>query len=241
MPLLTRALGALAGAVLMLPGAADAQARPQARTPQQRSSGVWVAPYIGVGFQSNYYDGVVQFSDGGTDFLTVDPGSTALIGLQIGYRVSPKWTLHGNISTASLNAQYIEDLTPRPDSDLRTTQIEAGALYDVGALRLGKDKAPISVGGGLSLTTHSMKQFTWNGNAIRPSTTSLGAHALAALDIPLAPKLTFHGQAKLSVTPLSLGDLEEKIAAAEGGGLTASLDAGTSSYFQLLFGAAYHP
>jgi hypothetical protein len=64
---------------------------------------------------------------------------------------------------------------------------------------------------------------------------------VAALDIPLAPKLAFHSQAKLTMTPLSLGDLEEKIAAAQGGGVTATLDAGMSSYFQLLIGAAYRP
>ena len=79
------------------------------------------------------------------------------------------------------------------------------------------------------------------GSVIRPSATSIGAHALAALDIPLAPRLTFHGQAKLTLTPLSRGDLEEKIAAAEGGGVTATLDGGTSTYFQLLVGAAYRP
>lgn len=91
------------------------------------------------------------------------------------------------------------------------------------------------------MTSHSLKRFTWNGNAIRLGTTSIGAHGLATLDIPVAPKLNFHGQAKLSLTPLSLGDLEEKIAAAEGGGLTATLDAGTSTYFQMLFGVAYRP
>lgn len=230
----------IACGALLLPSSASSQSRPQPRA-SKPAGAIWVAPYIGVGFQSSYYDDVVQFSDGSSDFLMVDPGTSVLLGLQLGYRFSPKWTLHLNASTSSPNAEYIEDLTPRPDNDLRTTQFEAGLLHDVAALRVGRDNAPLSIGGGLSMTSHSLRRFTWNGNAIRPSTTSVGAHGLAALDIPLAPKLNFHGQAKVSVTPLSLGDLEDKIAAAEGGGVTASLDAGTSTNFQLLFGVAYRP
>lgn len=237
---LKNALTGLTCGVLLLPSLAAAQTRPQRQAPKPAGA-IWVAPYIGLGFQSAYYDDVVQFSDGSSDFLTVDPGSSAVLGLQFGYRFNPKWTLHLNASTSAPNAEYIEDLTPRPDNDLRTTQFEAGLLYDVAALRVGRDKAPLSVGGGLSLTSHSLKRFTWDGNAIRPSTTSLGAHGLAALEIPLAPKLNFRGQAKVSVTPLSLGDLEDKIAAAEGGAVTASLDAGTSTAFQMLFGVSYRP
>ena len=222
---------------LLLPGVAGAQARTPTPAPR-RTSAVWIAPYLGLGFQSAYYDGVVQFSDGGSDFLTVDPGTSVILGAQLGYRFNPKWTLHLNVSTASPNATYVEDLTPRPDVDLRTTQFEAGLLYQVTTFRVGRETTPLAVGGGLSLTSHSVKRFTWNGNAIRPATTAAGAHALAALDIPLGPKLDFHGQAKLSVTPLSLGDLEEKLAAAQGGGVTAALDAGTSMYFQFVFGVA---
>jgi len=237
---LKNALTGIACGMLLLPSLAAAQARPQKQAPKPAGA-IWVAPYIGVGFQTAYYDNVVQFSDGSSSFLTVDPGSSVLLGLQAGYRFSPKWTLHLNASTSSPNAEYIEDLTPRPDNDLRTTQLEAGLLYDVAALRVGRNNAPLSVGGGLSLTSHSLNRFTWNGNAIRPSTTSIGAHALAALEIPLAPKLNFRGQAKVTVTPLSLGDLEQKIAAAEGGPVTASLDAGTSTSFQMLFGVSYRP
>lgn len=235
------ALAGLVVTVAMVPGSAGAQARTQTRAPQPPSSGLWVAPYFGAGFQSAYYDGVVQFSNDSTAFLTVDPGTSVVLGIQLGYRLSPKWTLRGNISTASPSAEYIEDLQLRPENNLRTTQIEAGILYDAASLRVGRDKAPLSVGGGLSLTSHSIKNFIWNGNAIRPSATSIGAHALAALDIPLAPRLSLHSQAKLSMTPLSRGDLEEKLAAAEGGSVTATLDGGTSTYFQLLVGAAYRP
>jgi len=44
-----------------------------------------------------------------------------------------------------------------------------------------------------------------------------------ALDGVCAPRVDFHGEGKLTLTPLSLGDLEQQLAAAEGAGLTASL------------------
>ena len=231
----------LASAVLLFPNLAEAQARRSQPQTTKKPGNVWIAPYIGVGFQNAYYDGVVQFSDGTSEFLTVDPGTSVLAGAQFGYRFSPKWTLHVNVSTTSPNAEYIEDLSPRPDNSLRTNQLEAGLLYNAASVRIGRDQAPLAVGGGLSVTNHSLKRFTWSDNAIRPSTTSIGAHGLAALDIPLAPKLNFRGQAKVSVTPLSLGDLEEKIAAAQGGAVTASLNSGTSLAFQMLFGVSYRP
>lgn len=231
----------IASGLLLLPNLADAQARRSRPQATKQPGNVWIAPYIGIGFQNAYYDGVVQFSDGSSEFLTVDPATSVLAGAQFGYRFSPKWTLHVNVSTTSPSAEYIEDLTPRPDNSLRTNQFEVGLLHDAASFRVGRDQAPIAIGGGLSVTNHSLKRFTWDGNAIRPSTTSIGAHGLAALEIPLAPKLNFRGQAKVSVTPLSLGDLEEKIAAAEGGAVTASLDGGTSVAFQMLFGVSYRP
>jgi hypothetical protein len=237
---LTRTL-VFAGTVLLLPAAAQSQARTPAPARPAAASRLWIAPYFGAGFQNNYYDGLVQFSDASSAFLTLDPGTSTVLGVQLGYRLSPKWSVQGSLSTAAPNASYIENLTLRPDQHLRTTQIDAGLLYDAAALRVGKDKAPITIGGGLSLTSHSIKNFLWNGNTIRPGATSVGAHVVAGLDIPLAPKVSFHSQAKLSLTPLSRGDLEEKIGAAQGGGVTATLDGGTSTYFQLNLGAAYRP
>lgn len=235
------AFALITGGVLLLPNLADAQARRAQPNPSGQHGKLWIAPYIGFGFQSAYYDDVVQFSDGTSEFLTVDPGSSVLAGAQFGYRFNPKWTLHVNVSTTATSAEYIEDLAPRPDNSLRTNQLEAGLLYDAASLRVGRDRAPLAIGGGLSVTNHSLKRFTWNGNAIRPGSTSIGAHGLAALEIPLASKLNFRGQAKVSVTPLSLGDLEEKIAAAQGGAVTASVDPGTSIAFQMLFGVSYRP
>jgi hypothetical protein len=237
---LTRTLG-FAGAILLLPAAAQSQARTAAAARPAAASRIWIAPYFGAGVQSNYYDGLVQFSDGSSAFLTLDPGTSVVFGVQVGYRLSPKWTMQSSVSTASPDASYIENLSARPDQNLRTTQIDAGILYDAAALRVGKDKAPITIGGGLSLTSHSIKNLVWNGNTIRPGATSIGAHVVAGLDIPLAEKFSFHSQAKLSLTPLSRGDLEEKLGAAQGGGVTAALDGGTSTYFQLNLGAAYRP
>ncbi len=216
---------------LLLPASAGAQS-----TPLSPIGSFWVTPYLGVGFQGTYYDDVVQFSDGGMDFLKIDPGSALVYGVQLGYRHRSTWTVNLNVATSSPDAQYVEDLELRPDVDLRTTQLEVGLLYDLSSFPVGGKIAPFLIGGGLSLTFHSLDRFTWGGNFIEPSNTSIGVHGLAALDIPLVPKVSLRGQAKLAVISLSLSDVEEKIAIAEGGGVTATLDSETTTYFVISVG-----
>lgn len=197
---------------------------------------LWVTPYLGIGVQGEYYDGVVQFSDGGTDLLRIDPGTGLVIGAQLGYRFRPALTLHVNVATSSPDADYVEDGTLRPDVELETTQLEAGLLYDLGSFPVAGAIAPLFIGGGLSLTFHSVDRFSWDGNVVQPSTTSIGVHGLIGLDVPVGPRVSVRGQGKVSVSPLARGGLEEKIALAEGGGVTASVDGGTSSYFVLSAG-----
>jgi len=195
-----------------------------------------VTPYLGIGFQGEYYDDFVQFSDGGTDLLRIDPGSGLVYGVQLGYRVGPSWTLQVNLATSSPDAKYVEDRKIRPDVELRTSQLEVGVLYDLSTFPVGGKIAPFLLGGGLSLTFHSLNRFRWKREVIEPSTTSIGVHGLAALDIPLAPKVSLRGQAKLAVISLSLGDLEKKIAFAEDGGVTATLDSGITTYLVISAG-----
>jgi hypothetical protein len=121
-------------------------------------------------------------------------------------------------------------LTLRPNVGLRSTQIEGGALYDLSTFPVAGKIAPLSVGGGLSLTIHTLNRFTWGGTFIQPRTTSLGVHGIAALDLPVAPKVSVRGQAKLVLSRLATGNLETKIAFAEGGGVTARLDTRTLTY-----------
>lgn len=227
-------------AALFLPGPAFAQARRAMRVLEPLGQ-FWVTPYLGVGFQNRYYDGVVRFSDGSTKFLTIDPGTDIVFGAQVGYRFRRAWTLYGNVATSSPDAGYVENLNLRPDVGLRTTQVEGGVLYDLRTFPVGGKIAPFSIGGGLSLTVHSLHRFTWDGNFIEPSTTSVGVHGLAALDIPLAPKLSLRGQAKLTLSRLARGDLEDKIAFAEGGGVTGRLDGKTLANFLISGGVTIRP
>lgn len=172
----------LACIALLLSNSARAQARRAAPPPRPLRS-FSVTPYLGVGFQNRYYDGVVRFSDGSTALLTFDPGSDVVLGVQGGYRFQPKLSALVNLATSSPGARYVEDGSLRPDVGLTTMQLDAGLLYDLRTFPVGGKAAPFSVGGGLSLTFHSLSRFTWNGNIVEPGTTSVGIHGLAALDI----------------------------------------------------------
>lgn len=233
MPRISRNTFVILGCVgaLLLPSSAGAQS-----TPLSPIGSFWVTPYLGIGFQGEYYDDVVQFSDGGTDFLRINPGSGLVYGVQLGYRFRPSWTLQVNVASSAPDAEYVEDLRLRPDVELRTSQLEVGVLYDLSTFPVGGKIAPFLLGGGLSLTFHSLDRFTWGGQFVEPSSTSIGVHGLAALDIPLAPKVSLRGQAKFAVISLSLGDLEEKIAFAEDGGVTATLDSGITTYLVISAG-----
>lgn len=153
----------------------------------------WVTPYLGLGFQAKYYDGVVRFSDGDVDLLSIGSASGLLFGAQVGYRFRKALTLHVNVATSSPDAQYVENGSLRPDVNLQTTQLEAGALYDLGTFPVAGKIAPILLGGGVSFTFHSVGRFVWDGRFVEPRTTSVGVHGLIGLDIPIAPKLSLRG------------------------------------------------
>ena len=223
-------------ALFLLPNAARAQS-----TPESTMGSFWITPYLGVGFQGEYYDDFVQFSDGGTDFLTIDSRKRIVFGVEMGYRLQESWSLRFNLGTASPDAQYVEDLSLRPEAELKTTQFEMGLLYDLGTFPVGDKVAPFQIGGGLSATFHSLDRFSWDGGFINPRATSFGVHGLAAVDIPLGPKLSLRGQGKLSVTPLSFDDLEDKISAAEGGGVKANLESHTMTDIVFSVGLSIRP
>ena len=220
--------------VLLLPGQGWAQT-----TPSSPLGSFWVTPYLGVAFQGEYHDGLVQFADGDIELLRLDPGSALVYGVQAGYRTGMAVTLQANLSYSVPEARYIEDNNIRPGVDVKTTQLELGLLYDLSTFPIADKIAPFLIGGGLSLTFHSFDPFQWSGDFIQPSSTSIGVHGLAALDIPLAPKISLRGQAKLTASSLALGDLNDKIAFAEGTAIVNSLDGGISTYFVLTAGLTF--
>ncbi|HEY6783367.1 MAG TPA: hypothetical protein VI159_00360 [Gemmatimonadales bacterium] len=191
----------------------------------------WVMPYVGVGFENRFYDGIVTFSNAKTKSLLIDPGSAIVVGAEAGYRFRAAWSVYAGVSTSSPTGQYIENLTLQPDVTLKTTKLDAGVLYDVLTMPVGGKSALLSIGGGISLTMQSLHQFSWKGNTVEPSSSSAGLHALAALDIPLGSKLSFNAQTKLTVSSLARGNLQNEIALAEGGGVTAQLDSRTLTDF----------
>lgn len=209
--------------VILLLGPNFASAQRAAKTTPQKT---WLSPSIGFGSHGTFYNGILKFSDNSVDFLMIDPGSAFTLGLQIGHRFQPSLTGYLSLSTSSTQARYIEDLTVRPSLDLRTTLFEVGILHDIGNLKSGPTGIPIQLGGGLSLVTNKLKNFAWDGILITSSSTSLGFHGLGALEIPFEPSISFRGQIRMNFTAPSYGDLEKKIAAAEGGGVTASMDSG---------------
>lgn len=230
-PEMMRLVKLVAGGML-LPSLVVAQAR--------GTGALRIGVHVGLGLEGVYYDDVVQFSDGGTDFLTLDPGTAFVLGAQVGYRMSPGWTLQFGLTTASRDAEFIDDLTVEPDVKFRTTEIEAGVLYDLRSFPVGGKAAPFMLGGGLTVTRHSLDRMTWSGEAVDPSTTSFGVHGLAALDIPLAPTVSLRLQGKLVVSSLSRGGLEDELGRAESVGqpapVTASLDGGTGTRFAISTG-----
>ena len=201
----------------------------------------WIGAYIGVGFQSEYHDGLVQFADGDMELLTLDPGSGVVFGARAGYRFAPSWTAQANLGYSKSDAQYVEDGTIRPDVGLSTTQIELGVLYDLSTFPVGGELAEFFLGGGLSLTFHSFDRFQWGDFLIAPISQSFGVHGLAGLDIPLTSVISLNTQAKLTVTALSLGDLNDKIAVAEGVAIVQPLDGGIGTYFVLSVGVSIRP
>ncbi len=230
----TRFLLLACAGVLLLPGQGWAQV-----TPVSRLGSFWVTPYLGVGFQGEYHDGIIEFANGDRELLRLDPGSAIVLGVQAGYRTGTAVTLQLNLAYSAPEARYIEDNNIRPSVDVKTTQLELGLLYDLSTFPIADKIAPVLIGGGLSLTFHSFDIFRWDDTFIEPSSTSIGVHGLAALDIPLAPKISLRGQAKLTASSLALGDLNDKIAFAEGTAIVNSLDGGIATYFVLSAGLTF--
>lgn len=221
---------------LMLPSLARAQ-----EVPLSPIGSFSVTPYLGLGFQSEYHDAVVEFDDGDRELLRLEPGTGIVIGVQAGYRVGSSLTAQANLSYSAPAAEYVEDNEVRPSVDVKTILFELGVLHDLSTFPVGANVASFLVGGGLSLTFHSFDPFQWDDVFIEPSSTSFGVHGLAALDIPLASKLTFRGQVKLTVTSLALGDLNDKIALAEGNLIVNPLDGGIGTYLVLSAGVTIRP
>ena len=73
-------------AVTTLFGLAPAPANAQGDEPAGR---FFLTPHLGVTSESDFVEGAVRFSDGDVDFISIEPGTGLLLGLELGYAFGP--------------------------------------------------------------------------------------------------------------------------------------------------------
>lgn len=200
--------------------AAAGGARPAAK--------VSLTPHLGVVGESRFVDGPVAFSDGGVDFIRIDPDTGILLGLEIGVLFRPKLRGVLALSYASADATYFEDNELRPDLDIDTIRIQPGVMVTV----LQAGKTDLAFGGGLTIARYAIDNMIWNDTVISPGSTSIGLFGAGALDVALTPKVAFHTHLALELNRPAYGDLEDALAFADNeAGATVDHDGRTALVF----------
>lgn len=172
----------------------------------------FITPHLGVTSESDFVDGAVRFSDGGVDFISIEPGTGLLLGVELGYTFGPKLDGVLTLSYATADARYIEDGRLRPDASIDTIRIQPGVMYSV----FDNDKVDISVGGGLTIARLSLDRMVWNDRAVNAASTAIGVFGAGGLDVALSARASLHVHLALEVTRPSYGELEERLAFADG-------------------------
>ena len=67
-----------------------------------------ITPHVGVVSESAFVDGLVRFSDGDTDFISIEPRTGILLGVELGYRFRPKVSGVLALSYTTASVRYIE-------------------------------------------------------------------------------------------------------------------------------------
>jgi len=189
-------------------------ASPSAAIAQQASepAAFAITPHIGVTSESAFVDGPIVFSDGGVDYVLVEPRTGVLLGLELSYWFSKKLAGVLALSYATADARYIENNDLRRDVGIDTLRIQPGVMVNV----LGTDKFGLDVGGGLTIARISLDSLVWNDRVISPSSTAIGLFGAAGIDVTLTPRLSFHSHLMLELSRPSYGDFEDEIARADG-------------------------
>lgn len=186
--------------------------RPATGQSTPRAGRFFLAPHLGIASDSDYVDGAVRFSDGSVDFISLEPETGLLVGLELGYAFGP--TLDGVLvlSYATADARYIEDGELRPDAEIDTIRIQPGVMVNV----VDNGKIGVGVGGGLTIARVSLDRVFWNGRPVDADSTAIGLFGSAGLDVGISPRASFHAHLALEVTRASYGDLEGRLAVADG-------------------------
>lgn len=171
-----------------------------------------ITPFLGGVSDSDIVSGPVVFSDGDTDFISLEPGSVLQLGLELDMRLKPK--LHGNlmISYASGAARYFEGDNRRRDASVHTTRIQPGVIWEL--LRSGK--LGLGAGGGLTIARVTMDDLVWNDRAVSARGTAIGLYGAGELDVKISQLVSLHLHLVLEATRMSFGDLEDELAFADG-------------------------
>ena len=86
-----------------------------------RADSLTLSPFLGVVSESDVVNGAVRFSDGGVDFISIEPELGLMIGVELGLQLRPKLVGMLALSYASADATYFEDDTQRPDIGVSTS------------------------------------------------------------------------------------------------------------------------
>lgn len=187
-------------------GAAFAQEAP----PSQAT--LSITPHIGVVSESDFVDGLVRFSDGDTDFISIEPRTGLLLGAALNYRFQPRVTGVLGLSYTFADARYIEKDNFRRDGGVSTIRIQPGVMVNV--VRTGK--LDLSVGGGLTIARIALDDMVWDGGRIDSSSTAIGLFGAAGIDVPLSRRVSFHAHLAVELSRPSYGDFENALARADG-------------------------
>src|SRR6266511_5561268 len=74
--------------------------------PASSGAGLMLTPHVGVVAESEYVEGPVQFSNGDVDYISIDPDTGLLVGLELAYRFSGRLSGFLTLSYASADAGY---------------------------------------------------------------------------------------------------------------------------------------
>lgn len=177
-----------------------------------RPSALSITPHVGVVSESAFVDGLVRFANGDTDYISVEPRTGVLLGVELNYRFRPKVSGVLALSYTTASARYIEKDNLRRDAGVSTIRLQPGVMVDV----VERSKLAVAVGGGLTIARIAFDDINWDGRPVDPGSTAIGLFGAIGLDVALSRRASFHAHLALELNKPSYGDLETGLARAEG-------------------------
>lgn len=193
-----------------------------------------LTPHLGLTTESDVVSGAIRFSDGDIDFISIEPDTGLLLGIELGYRFRPKLMGVLALSYAMADAQYIEDTNFRPDVSIDTIRIQPGVMATI----LSAGALDLSIGGGLTFARIAIDDLVWNDRLVAATSTAIGLFGAAGIDVPFSRRASFHAHLALELTKPAYDDLEDSLAFADGEA-GAEVDHDLRSAVMLVLGVAF--